>query len=67
MKLINQLLVNKFELEIEQSILIILYFNIMIFTFYKEDINELINFTFVIFLNHFQLISYLFFILLNLV
>lgn len=66
MKLINQLLVNKFEL-IEQSILIILYFNIMIFTFYKEDINELINFTFVIFLNHFQLISYLFLILLNLV
>lgn len=66
MKLINQLLVNKFEL-IEQSILIILYFNIMIFTFYKEDINELINFTFMIFLNHFQLISYLFLILLNLV
>lgn len=66
MKLINQLLVNKFEL-IEQSILIILYFDIMIFTFYKEDINELINFTFVIFLNHFQLISYLFLILLNLV
>lgn len=66
MKLINQLLVNKFEL-IEQSILIILYFNIMIFTFYKEDINELINFTFVIFLNRFQLISYLFLILLNLV
>lgn len=66
MKLINQLLVNKFEL-IEQSILIILYFNIMIFTFYKEDINELINLTFVIFLNHFQLISYLFLILLNLV